>query len=82
MADKEVLLTALNVKAMSFSEDEEDLNLEGQSSEQKESRAIELKHQESIQRKNSILGDLLADSPREDGRVPIILDLAFASNVR
>ena len=73
LADKEVLLTALNIKAMSF-----DGSDEGQDED---------KDGDKMARNNSILGDLVEAGMAGEGGgmaggVPIIVDLAFASNVR
>ena len=73
LADKEVLLTALNIKAMSF-----DGSDEGQDED---------KEGDKMARNNSILGDLVEAGMAGEGGgmaggVPIIVDLAFASNVR
>ena len=84
LADKEVLLTALNIKAMSFT-DEEISDVED---DLDDNDADEVRKHNSIDGKNAILGDLIANGsggglnggkPRD---VPLIVDLAFASNVR
>ena len=88
MADKEVLLTALNIKAMSFTDEEEEevaSQMEGGRPVTAENNPLQSKHLGNlIERKNSILGDLMEKADGEGGPrgVPIVVDLAFASNVR
>ena len=83
LADKEVLLTALNIKALSFDDDSDD-----EDDDERRKRDAN----------NSVLGDLMnkpvtngggKDANGQDpssaghkGGIPIIVDLAFASNVR
>jgi hypothetical protein len=93
LADKEVLLTALNIKSMSFAdhrsrgEDKDDIEEE----EDDDDNVDDDDDDDDIRvrsmnvpgrRKNSILTDLMGERPRARGEVPIIIDLAFASNVR
>eukprot|EP00095_Tigriopus_kingsejongensis_P012668 maker-scaffold22_size673200-snap-gene-1.19 protein:Tk12668 transcript:maker-scaffold22_size673200-snap-gene-1.19-mRNA-1 annotation:"calcium-activated potassium channel" len=65
LADKEVLLTALNIKAMTFVDDNEVPEVDNK-----------------LKRRNSILGDLVDSDGAVPKGVPIIVDLAFATNVR
>ncbi len=88
MADKEVLLTALNIKAMSFSPDD---NPEagapaGEASRPKTGSASSNRSKVKPQQA-AILGDLVevnADGNEANSSRPVnlIVDLAFASNVR
>lgn len=65
MADKEVILTALNVKAMTFVDDDDTLD-----------------ESDKLNRRNSILGDLMEADGTVPRAVPIVVDLAFSTNVR
>ncbi|XP_059098255.1 calcium-activated potassium channel slowpoke-like isoform X2 [Tigriopus californicus] len=65
LADKEVILTALNVKAMTFVDEDDSLD-----------------ESDKLNRRNSILGDLMEAEGPVSRAVPIIVDLAFSTNVR
>ena len=81
LADKEVLLTALNIKSMNFSEEETpgaEVLDEGDSS--RPNGAPGSQHQSN----DSIVEQLMGGPRKLGGKssTPIIVDLAFASNVR
>ena len=89
LADKEVLLTALNIKSMNFSE-EETPAASGAAAEvldDGDSKPNGAPTSASQQQNNdNIVTQLLGGSSpgklRGKGSTPIIVDLAFASNVR
>lgn len=112
LADKEVILTALNVKAMSFTDDDDEAEEEAAAAaiaEESEgveeveelkdnAKASELAKRHLLRRaetkeadrarRNSLVGDIMEKRTTrrtKDGlktAVPIVVDLAFASNVR
>ena len=88
LADKEVLLTALNIKSMNFSEEEIPANGgASEVSDDGDSRPNGAPTSASQQQNNdNIVTQLLGGSSpgklRGKGSTPIIVDLAFASNVR
>ena len=92
LADKEVLLTALNIKSMNFSEEEIPAANGGASevSDDGDSRPNGAPTSAASQQPNNdnIVQQLLGRSSSggklrgKKGSTPIIVDLAFASNVR
>ena len=90
LADKEVLLTALNIKSMNFSEEEIPANGgASEVSDDGDSRPNGAPTSAASQQPNNdnIVQQLLGRSSsggklRGKGSTPIIVDLAFASNVR
>ena len=91
LADKEVLLTALNIKSMNFSEEEIPANGgASEVSDDGDSRPNGAPTSAASQQPNNdnIVQQLLGRSSSggklrgKKGSTPIIVDLAFASNVR
>ena len=82
LADKEVLLTALNIKAMSFTGSGDDDDSEEELTEE------DIKANggpRSNPRKNSIVEQLAGNGKPKNSKAPvitIIVDLAFSTNVR